>query len=237
MKFNSKLLVLSSFILLFFLILSCNGQASKNIKTIDAKAFAEKIEATPNAQILDVRTPKEFSSDHIDKAVNINWLGDSFVANAEKMDKTKPIFVYCKSGARSKNAADKLEELGFKTIYNLQGGMLKWSVAGLSKPSEKLSGMSVQEYNALVKTDKKVLVNFYAEWCAPCKKMAPYLAKMQKEENDDVVIIRLDADKNKTLMESMKISVLPTLYVYDNGVKKWEHSGFISEEDLRKQIQ
>ena len=60
---------------------------------------------------------------------------------------------------------------------------------------------------------------------------------MQKEENDDVVIIRLDADKNKTLMESMKISVLPTLYVYDNGVKKWEHSGFISEENLRKQIQ
>ena len=237
MKFNSKLLVLSCFILFSFLIFSCNGQPSKITQTIDAKAFAEKIEAIPNAQILDVRTPPEFSSDHIDKAVNIDWLGDSFVASAEKLDKTKPVFVYCKSGVRSKSAADKLEALGFKTIYNLQGGMLKWSAAGLSKPSGELIGMSVQEYNKLVKTDKKVLVNFYAEWCAPCKKMAPYIAKMQKEESDNVVIIRLDADKNKTLMESMKISVLPTLYVYNKGEKKWEHSGFVSEEDLRKQIQ
>ena len=232
MKFHPTFLIIISFI-----VFSCNGQNTKNSKTIDAKSFSEKIATTPNPQILDVRTPEEFSSDHIDKAVNVNWLGDNFVAEAEKLDKTKPVFVYCKSGGRSQSAVQKLEELGFTNIYQLQGGILKWDAAGLSQPSNKITGMTVQEYNNLVSADKKVLIDFYAEWCAPCKKMKPYLLKMEKELAGKVTIIRLDADKNKTLMTEMKISELPTLLLYDNATVKWKHSGFISEEELRKQIQ
>jgi thioredoxin len=232
MKFHPTFLIIISFI-----VFSCNGQNTKNSKTIDAKSFSEKIATTPNPQILDVRTPEEFSSDHIDKAVNVNWLGDNFVAEAEKLDKTKPVFVYCKSGGRSQSAVQKLEELGFTNIYQLQGGILKWDAAGLSQPSNKITGMTVQEYNNLVNADKKVLIDFYAEWCAPCKKMKPYLLKMEKELAGKVTIIRLDADKNKTLMTEMKISELPTLLLYDNATVKWKHSGFISEEELRKQIQ
>ena len=232
MKFHPTFLIIISFI-----VFSCNGQNTKNSKTIDAKSFSEKIATTPNPQILDVRTPEEFSSDHIDKAVNVNWLGDNFVAEAEKLDKTKPVFVYCKSGGRSQSAVQKLEELGFTNIYQLQGGILKWDAAGLSQPSNKITGMTVQEYNNLVGADKKVLIDFYAEWCAPCKKMKPYLLKMEKELAGKVTIIRLDADKNKTLMTEMKISELPTLLLYDNATVKWKHSGFISEEELRKQIQ
>ncbi len=232
MKFNSIFLLI-----LCFAFLSCNGQASKKSQTIDAKAFNEKIATTPNPQILDVRTPGEFSSDHIDKALNVDWLGNNFVTGTEKLDKTKPVFVYCKSGGRSQSAVDKLEELGFTNIYQLQGGILKWEAAGLSKPSNKITGMTVQEYNKLVDSDKKVLIDFYAEWCAPCKKMKPYLLKMEQELADKVTIIRLDADKNKTLMTEMKISELPTLLLYEKATVKWKHSGFISEEDLRKQIQ
>lgn len=225
-----------------FVILSCNGQTSKKteivatVETIEAKAFAEKIAATPNPQILDVRTPEEFTAGHIDNAENVNWLGDNFVVGAEKLDKSKPVFVYCKSGARSQKAAEKLEELGFTTIYQLQGGILKWDAAGLSNPSDKIIGLSVADYNKLLISDKKVLIDFYAEWCAPCKKMEPYLSKMTKEMTDSVVIIRLDADKNKTLMTEMKISELPTLLLYENKEMKWKHSGFISEVDLKKQL-
>ncbi|MGO4905755.1 thioredoxin domain-containing protein [Flavobacterium sp. W20_MBD1_R3] len=232
MKFNSIILIIIAFV-----FISCNGQTNSDSNTIDAKTFAEKIAATPNPQILDVRTPAEFSSEHIDEAVNVDWLGDSFAAGTEKLDKTKPIFVYCKSGGRSQSAVEKLEELGFKNVYQLQGGILKWDAAGLSKPSNKVSGMTVQDYNKLVDSDKKVMVSFYAEWCAPCKKMTPYITKMQTELADNVTIIRLDADKNKTLMSEMKISELPTVLVYEKAAVKWRKSGFISEEELRKQIQ
>lgn len=225
------------FLFISLMIVSCNGQSSKKIESIASEAFAEKIKTTPNAQILDVRTPEEFASEHIDKAVNVNWLADDFVANTANLDKSKPVFVYCKSGGRSAKAAAKLAELGFTNIYELQGGILKWSAAGLSKPSEKIIGMTNQEYAELLNSDKKVLIDFYAKWCAPCKKMAPYLDKMQKEMTDKLVIIRLDADENKTLMKEMKIDELPTLLLYENKELKWTHSGFISEEDLKKQLQ
>lgn len=217
-------------------ILSCKGQTSKNIKTIEVTDYASKIKETPNPQILDVRTPEEFVSGHIDNAENVNWLGDNFVATATKYDKTKPVFVYCKTGGRSKQAAEKLESLGFTTIYNLEGGILKWEAAGLSKPSGKIIGMSPQEYDKLLNTDKKVLIDFYAEWCAPCKKMAPYLLQMQKDLADKVIIIRLNADENKTMMTELKISELPALLLYENKGIKWKHSGYISEEDLKKQL-
>lgn len=232
MKYRSLL-----YLLLVLVFASCNGQNSKEIKTIDSKAFAEKMAATPNPQILDVRTPEEFTSDHIDNAKNINWLGTTFVSDVEKLDKSQPVFVYCKSGGRSQKAAEKLNELGFKTIYQLDGGILKWDAAGYSKPSDKIIGLSAAEYNKLLNSDKKVLINFYAEWCAPCKKMAPYVLQMQKDLADKVVIIRLDADKNKTLISEMKISELPTLLLYENATVKWRHSGFISENDLKKQLQ
>lgn len=232
MKYRSLL-----YLLLVLVFASCNGQNSKEIKTIDSKAFAEKMAATPNPQILDVRTPEEFTSDHIDNAKNINWLGTTFVSDVEKLDKSQPVFVYCKSGGRSQKAAEKLNELGFKTIYQLDGGILKWDAAGYSKPSDKIIGLSAAEYNKLLNSDKKVLINFYAEWCAPCKKMAPYVLQMQKDLVDKVVIIRLDADKNKTLISEMKISELPTLLLYENATVKWRHSGFISENDLKKQLQ
>ena len=66
--------------------------------------------------------------------------------------------------------------------------------------------------------------------------MTPYLLKMQKELADKVTIIRLNADENPTLVKEMKILELPTLLLYENKEIKWKHSGFISEEDLKKQL-
>lgn len=227
MKLRHLFLLLLSFTAIF-----CNGQTTN----VEAAVFAEKIKTTPNAQILDVRTPEEFASEHIDKAVNINWLANDFMVNTGKLDKSKAVFVYCKSGGRSAKAVAKLQELGFNSIYELQGGILKWNAAGLSKPEDKIIGMCSQEYAELLNTDKKVLIDFYAEWCAPCKIMTPYLLQMQKDLADKVVIIRLNADENKTLMKEMKIDELPTLLLYENKEVKWKHSGFITEEDLKKQL-
>ena len=217
------------------LFASCNAQTSKS-KTITAVEFGQKIRATPKPQVLDVRTPQEYSEQHIENAENIDWNSDGFAQKAATLDKTKPVFVYCLSGGRSSKAAAKLEELGFTNIYELDGGIMKWNAAGLSQPSDKIIGMCSQEYGELLNTDKKVLVSFYADWCAPCKIMTPYMTKMQADLNDKVTIIRLNADENKTLVSELKIDELPTLLLYENKEVKWRHSGFISEEELKKQL-
>lgn len=227
-----KLFILS-FILIGFLSVSCKGQVSKNIETIPATAFAEKIKATPNAQILDVRTPEEFASQHIDNAVNVNWRAENFIENSNKFNKENPVFVYCLSGGRSKQAANKLSELGFSKIYDLEGGILKWNSAQMNAPTNKIIGICPQEYQDLLKTDKKVLINFYAEWCAPCKKMTPYILKMQEDLKDKIVVVRFDADKNKTILDTLKLDGLPVVILYENGKEIWRNIGYISEEDLK----
>jgi len=221
---------------LCFLLTSCNGQTSEHVKTIEAKVYAEKLNTTQNPQLLDVRTPEEYNAEHIDKAKNVNWNGDNFEAEVAKLDKTKPVFVYCKVGGRSGKAANKLAELGFTEIYNLDGGIMKWNAAGLSTPTDKIIGMCNQEFDELIKSDKKVVVNFFAEWCAPCKKMSPYIIKMQEELKGKMTIVRLDADENKTMVNTMKLDSLPVIIVFENGKEVWRNAGYISEEDLKKHL-
>lgn len=218
------------------LFLNCHSQTLTNIETIPPKAFAEKINTTPNAQILDVRTPAEYAGEHIDHAINVNWNADDFATKAAQYDKSRPVFVYCKVGGRSSQAAAKLNEMGFTKIYNLDGGMMKWNAAGLSEPSDKIIGMCDQEYGEMVKKDARVLVNFYADWCAPCIKMKPYMLKLQQEKKGQVNIVRLNADENKTMISKLKIDELPALLLYENGELKWQHKGFIGEADLKKQL-
>ena len=227
---------LLNFLFIGFLFASCNGQTNAKFESIPAVNFAEKIKSTTQPSIIDVRSPEEFAGQHINNAINIDWNGDNFESKIGKYDKSKPIFVYCMSGGRSKQAAEKLGNMGFTKIYELKGGIMKWNAAGLSVPSDKIIGMCTQEYNDLLKTDKIVLIDFYADWCAPCKKMTPFLIKMQKEMADKVTVVRLNADENKTLISQLKIDELPTLFIYKNNQIIWKHSGFISEEDLTKQL-
>jgi thioredoxin len=225
------------FLIISVALISCNQKKDDSFKEIAPKDFAEKIKTTENPQILDVRTPEEFESEHIDNATNVNWNGDNFAEKVASYDKTKPVFVYCLSGGRSKKAAAKLNELGFTNVYELEGGIMKWNAEGLSKPSTAQVGMTMNDFNDLINSDKKVLVDFYAEWCGPCKQMEPYLLKMQKEMADKLVIIRIDVDKNKTLATQMKIDQLPTMVLYENKAVQKKLIGFISEEDLKKQLQ
>lgn len=235
-----------SLLLVPFLFLSCQGQTTEAVHTVDVKSYAEKLKANENRQLLDVRTPEEYNSGHIDNAVNVNWNGDNFVAEASKYDKSKPIFVYCKVGGRSAKAADKLAELGFKEIYNLDGGVMKWDAAGNStrakgeqdgvKPSDKIIGICDQEYGELIKSSDKVMVDFNAKWCEPCKRMRPYITRLETEMKDKIKIVPLDADENKTIVEQLKLDGLPTIIVYEKGKEVWRNVGYITEEDLKKHL-
>lgn len=226
------------FIALFgFLIFSCKGQRKDGYESIEPKEFAKIVAATSNAQIIDVRTPEEFESVHIDNAQNINWNGNDFDTKAAVLDKNQAVFVYCMVGGRSKKASEKLLEMGFTKVYDLQGGIMKWNASGFSKPSNKIVGMTSEEYQDLVKSKPKIMINFYADWCEPCVKMKPYITKMQSEMKDQITIVRLNADKNKTLISDLKLDGLPVILIYNNTELKWKHIGFISEADLKKQLQ
>lgn len=220
-----------------FLFFGCNGQNAKNVTTVEVSDFATALQADANAQLLDVRTPKEYLSQHINNATNINWNDAQFAQNVVKLDKTKTVYVYCLSGGRSKQAANKMAELGFTKIVDLQGGILKWNAQNRSAEPEKIIGVCAQEYQEMLVNNKKTIVNFYAEWCAPCKIMAPYLLKMQKELEGKITLVRYNADENKTIMKSLKIDELPVILIYEKDKLIYSHSGFLSEEDLRKQLQ
>ncbi|MCB0402984.1 MAG: rhodanese-like domain-containing protein [Flavobacteriales bacterium] len=80
--------------------------------------------------VLDVRTPEEWAEGTIANAQKINYFDESFATQVESLDKTAPVFVYCKAGGRSASAAQVLKDKGFSKIYNLDGGITAWAAAG-----------------------------------------------------------------------------------------------------------
>src|SRR5688572_17949871 len=76
-------------------------EGKTNPHKLNANEFETKLNTTPNAQLVDVRTPEEYNEGHLKGSININYQGNSFAEEVAKLDKTKPTFVYCRSGGRS----------------------------------------------------------------------------------------------------------------------------------------
>lgn len=88
---------------------------------VDLDEFKAKM-AEKGIQLVDVRTPQEYNQGHYPNAQNIDYLNNSFRTEIQKLDKTKPIAIYCKSGNRSSQAMEVMKQLGFVEIYELRGG-------------------------------------------------------------------------------------------------------------------
>ncbi|MCD8093505.1 MAG: rhodanese-like domain-containing protein [Bacteroides sp.] len=114
---------------LFFTTLFSCQQKAGDFKSVSVDEFATLI-ADPEVQRLDVRTVAEYSEGHIPGSINVNVLDDAFEAVADSvLLKDKPVAVYCRSGKRSKKAADLLSKKGY-TIYDLDKGFMGWEGAG-----------------------------------------------------------------------------------------------------------
>ena len=96
---------------------------------VNVNVFSELV-VQEGGQILDVRTPEEWEEGTIKGATKMDFFDNDFDHQLEKLDKTKPVYVYCKSGGRSGKAAKKMEKMGFTTVYNLLGGIGAWNAAG-----------------------------------------------------------------------------------------------------------
>jgi rhodanese-related sulfurtransferase len=114
------------YVLALFSAVSCQGQG-KRAEVLTPEKFEQKLSATPTRILLDVRTPEEYSEGHLAEAQLINYYNSDFKNQLSLLDKTKPVFVYCKSGRRSGASADLLIELGFTEVYDLEGGFTAWA--------------------------------------------------------------------------------------------------------------
>ncbi len=124
-----KLLNFSMIFLMVSWLIACqaNGQSA-----VSVQEFQKKLqENTSKAQRIDVRTPQEFASGHLEGFLNFNISDPSFQDKISKLDKNKPVFVYCAVGGRSAAATRQLSSLGFTKIYDMRGGISAWRAAGL----------------------------------------------------------------------------------------------------------
>jgi rhodanese-related sulfurtransferase len=99
-------------------------------KVVNASEFSEKIK-TQQGIILDVRTPGEYKKGFIKDALLMDIFSDSFDAELNKLDRNTAYYVYCGSGGRSAECSEKMQTLGFKKVYDLDGGMGAWRNANM----------------------------------------------------------------------------------------------------------
>ncbi len=205
-------------------------------KNVSVDEFEKLLLQTKAEQLIDVRTPQEFAKYRIRSAQNIDFRSADFRTQIEKLDKTKPVLVYCLSGRRSEAAAKVFTDAGFKTVYNLDGGINAWSKAG--KPIDQdLSGkgeLPVAEYDAAIAGKGYVLVDFYAPWCGPCRKMLPIVDELAKSNPDKFKLLTVDFDQNRLLAKEKTIKAVPYLVLFKDGKKVWERQGEATKDELKK---
>lgn len=217
---------------------AANGQNGIK-KNIAVEEFAGKLSSVHELQLIDVRTPEEFAGGHLKGAVNIDINGADFDNKISQLDKSKTVLVYCLSGGRSARAASAMQDKGFKEVYNMEGGIMRWKAAG--KPVEagagttKVPGLTGAAFAQLTVQKQFVLVDFNAPWCEPCKKMMPMLDALSEKTKTELALVKINADDNKELLSSKNITEIPYLELYKDGKLVWSHSGLISEEDLVKE--
>ena len=220
--------------LLLFLACTSNGQ--KNLTATPDK-FSRAIQAD-NIQLLDVRTADEYKSGHIKNALQANWLNRAeFDDRTSHLDKQKPIFIYCLSGGRSGAAAQALVALGY-TVTNLEGGINAWKRENmpLEGVDPNTPQTTMKAFEGQIMSKEIVLVDFGAVWCPPCKKMEPVLQEFMAENDNKLMLLKMDGGIETELMKNLDVEALPTFILYVHGKEVKRKQGLVSKEEFNAWI-
>ena len=228
--------------LLILMIGACSSKTESreevSVVKLSPQEFSEKLTSLEKYNLIDVRSPQEFATNRINKAVNIDVNGSSFNEKISVLEKDVPVLVYCKSGGRSATAADQLVTNGF-TVYELEGGIINWQSQGLeiqANTKKSNSGYTMASYNEAVENGL-VLVDFYATWCGPCKMMAPHIEELKSEFGDEVKVVKVDTDKSIEVATNFKITGIPLVKIYKDGKEVYNKIGYHTKQALKKELE
>jgi rhodanese-related sulfurtransferase len=201
---------------------------------VAAVAFAEDLAPaqfksqleTQKGIVLDVRTPGEVAKGKLAGASVIDFNAPKFEQKVSLIARDKPVFVYCRSGGRSGQAVALMTKLGFTKVYNLSGGITAWTAAGLpveaggEAPTATGEGVTPEAFDALIKKEKRVLVDFHTPWCTPCQRMSPIVDALK-----GIKVVKIDLDQSDALGAREKLEGVPVFVLYVDGKERGRLAG------------
>ena len=95
----------------------------------------------------------------------------------------------------------------------------------------------METFKDIIQSDKPVLVDFYAEWCGPCKAMSPVITEVARNVQGKARVIKVDIDKSQAAAQAYQVQAVPTFILFQNGAVKWRHSGMLDKHTLTNVIE
>lgn len=214
------------------------AQDVKSKTEISFETFETKLkQASPKAQILDARTPEEFKLNHLNDAINVAINNEAELQNQiNKLDKSKPVFVYSINNGRSGSLAKKLREQNFTEVYELPGGISKWIGEGKPVVTTTGNGLTRAEYEKLIQSNKLVLVDVHSKFCGSCKRLVPVVDSVASDNSEILGLVKVELFDNKQLGKDLNIQSIPTLLLYKGDKLVWRKSGLTSSAEINQII-
>ena len=224
------------FLIIIFFI-SCSNKNTLVYKKTDILSL-DKILNDTDIIILDVRTSEEINAGYIPNSTFIDYYDKNFENKINLIDPSKKIYTLCKSGGRSVKAAEILSKNGFRNVYNLEGGFMRWKANKMpydinlvNNDSSNTDLISEISLDSLIKNNTNTLIYISTKWCSPCKKMEPIIDKLL-DNNSSLKVIKIDLDANTYAQERFNVKSLPALVLYENNSVVWHKNGIIAYDDL-----
>jgi thioredoxin 1 len=101
---------------------------------------------------------------------------------------------------------------------------------------QTINTIKMSNFNSIIKSDKPVLIDFFATWCGPCKMLGPVLKEVKDTLGDRISILKIDVDKNQQIAAQYQVRGVPTMILFQNSKQLWRQSGVLNKEDIIKII-
>lgn len=204
--------------------------AQDNHNLIQVDSFAAKINRQHAPQIIDVRTPEEFTINHINGAIYLNLKDASHLDSLKNLDKSKPVFIYAIQNNRPDILAQELQANSYTEVYELKGGIAAWIGSGNAYYTSVKNNLSIADYNKTLTDNKIVLVEIGTKYCGLCAKAKVIIDSLQNDGS--YKLVQLELYNNPQLIAQLgEVPSVPTILLYKDGQIVWKRSGLTFDKN------